>query len=109
MKAKKIDLSGYSTNQLDEAGEPVMYDVRKALVQLLFHPSLQLNAVQVLEANELADKIRIGGDTILLSQDEYAKITTAINVVTGYQEPDVEFVRRMVNAEEVEVEESHGT
>ena len=108
MKAKKIDLSSYSTNQHNEKGEPVIYDVRKSLVNVLFHPGLQLDPFQVLEANELADKIRIGGDEILLSQAEYAKVLVGLKVVKGCQEADVEFVRRLIHAEEVEVEESNG-
>ena len=106
MKAKKIDLSGYSTGQRDEKGEPVTYDVRKSLVNVLFHPGLQLDPFQVLEANELADKIRIGGDEILLSQSEYAKVLAGLKVVKGCQEADVEFVRRLINAEEVELQEA---
>ncbi len=105
MKAKKIDLSGYPTGQLDEKGQPVTYDVRKSLVSVLFHPGLQLDPFQVLEANELADKIRIGGDTILLSEQEYAKIQAGLKVIKGCQEADVEFVRRLIHAEEVELEE----
>ena len=75
-------------------------------VLALFNPALQLTAVQLLDTNDLADRIRIAGETILLSLEEYATVRRAAEVATGYMENDVEFVRRILNAEEVEVEES---
>lgn len=105
MKAKKLDLSPYATDQRDGNDKPIMYVVRNSLISLLFHPELHLTAVQLLETNELADKIRTSGDTILLSQDEYLRVEHAANVATGYGQNDVEFVQRILNAPEVTVEE----
>lgn len=105
MKAIKLDLSRYETTQRDEKGDVAMYDCRTSLVTLLFHPALELNASQVLDASDLARKVRDAGDTLLVTPEEYDRVTASVNAAVGYGEHDVEFVRRMMNVEDVEVEE----
>jgi len=110
---RKIELKPYSVKgrQLDdETGEvkvvDVPYDVKVSLVSVLFHPDLQLKAHELLERDKLANKINDCKDgSILLEEAEYSKLTQAIEVVKGFTKNDVEFVRRILEAEQVSVKE----
>lgn len=107
MQARKIDLSPYTLDATDpKTGEPAVYKVRQTLLMLLFHPELKLDAIQVLEQNELAEKIRKEeADTILVSPEDYGKIWAAIQGGKGYSENDVRFIKRIKDAPEVTVDE----
>lgn len=113
MRARKLDLSEYpifaenGEAAIGEDNEPVTYDVRKSILNLMFHPGLRLGRVELLEQDDLAKKIlKCDGESLLLDEAEYGKVKRAIDNFTGYSRNDVEFVKRIVNAPEVEVEEA---
>lgn len=107
MQARKIDLSPYTLDAKNpETGENAVYEVRRTLLMLLFHPDLKLNAIQVLEQNELAEKIRKEEtDTLLVSPEDYGKMWAAVQAGKGYSENDVRFIKRIKDAPEVTVDE----
>ncbi len=104
MKARKLDLSDYQVPTSD--GKSLPFKVRESVITLLFHADLRLNAVRLLEQNELAEKIRKAeGESILLETKEFSRVRDGLDCVTGLDQNAVEFVKRIVNAPEVEVEE----
>lgn len=105
---RKINLENYHFDGIDEKGKPKKfpYDVRGNLIAVLFQRQLNLNAMELLERDDLARKIRDCKDReILLEDSEYEKIKQAVNAFKGYGQHDVEFVRRVLECPQVEVEE----
>jgi hypothetical protein len=82
----------------------VKYDVRGSLIEVLFAPELQLNAREILDRDDLARKIKDCRDNnLLLEEAEYEKIKGAVETVRGMGRNEVEFIRRILKAEKVEV------
>ena len=91
-------------NLAGELKSALVYDVRGSLVEVLFHPQLDLPAKAALERDDLARKILEHPEsTILLEEAEYALITGSLNAVSGLGRNDVRFIRQVLNAPQVEV------
>ena len=89
--------------------EPEMVDIpyhfKQSMIELLFARDNELNGMEVLERDKLANKIYDCPDgTILLEDAEWHKFYNALEAVKGLGRPDVEFVRRILEAEKIEVE-----
>lgn len=106
---RKIVTSDYKVKARSlESGDIIdaPYSVKESLVSVLFLPELQLSAVALLEQNKLANKIHDSKDGVVLLEDsEYERVEKAIKTVKGLGKNDVEFVRRILEAETVDVEE----
>ena len=106
---RKVVLADYKVKGRDlETGKVVdaPYSVRESMISILFLPALQLQAKELLERDKLANKINDTKDGFVLLEDaEFAKIETAVNTHKGFGKNDVEFVRRVLEAETVEVAE----
>ena len=88
-----------------EADASVDYDVRGSIVEILFHPDLQLGAKALLDRDTLARKVNDWPDNdLLLEETDYKKVLAALEVLKGLTRQDVEFVSRVLNAPEVAVE-----
>ncbi len=100
---RKLSISDYMVLQ---DGKELPYPMREALAEVLFHPDLKVRALDLLKRDDLARKILDHSDShILLEDSEYALVKSAVDVVQGFTRNDVEFVRRVLNAESVEVVE----
>ncbi len=96
-------VAGVLPKQPEETTVP--YDIRGSIVEILFHPELQLRATGLLDQEKLARKIQDWPDTdLLLEEEEYKKVKTAVDCLSGLNRNDVEFVQRIVNAPIVEVQ-----
>jgi hypothetical protein len=73
---------------------------------MLFLPSLQLSARDVIEHDRIARKIETGGDEVLLEEAEYAKLKKAFETFTGFSRNDLELVTRVMDAPEVPIKEA---
>jgi len=109
---KKIDLANYTVRVMDNGAGglvDVPYDVKKSTIDILFHQDLRLGAFELLERDKLANKINDwkNGD-LLLEEAEHGKLKNAIETITGFNKNDVEFVKRILFAEQVDVEEKKG-
>lgn len=83
------------------------YPMREALAEVLFHPALKIMAMDLLKRDDLARKIQKSTPPdLLLEESEYAIIRAAVDKVDSFTRNDVEFVRRVVNAEQVAVMEA---
>lgn len=103
---RKIDLTGYDvTVRNGETQEQRPYRVVDSLCTVLLHPGRGLNGVGLMDAMELARKIRGAGEVVLLEKDEYDQLKSAFDTMRGFGENDYELVRRVYKAPEVDVQE----
>lgn len=107
MKARKIDLTPYPLTHrpMNPEGKPYQYDVRGSLAELCFVPELQLTGRDVLSANRIAQTILDAGPSLLLAEMDYSRLSAACLQHKGFTRDDVELVRRVLEAPEVEVTE----
>lgn len=96
---RKIDLTTYST------GDSNTWDTRASLVAVLFND--KVDPREVLRRDELARRIEAAGDSILLEDSEHAKVVSGLNAtdLTPFGRAVVEFVRRVLEAPVVDVQE----
>ncbi len=116
MKGWKINVAPYETETpvVDVTGAPVMrdgkpikkkenVDVKDNLADMLFNPQLKLRPEELFEAKDLADKIRASEDTLILDTKEMDAVKRAYNALRGLPEQLIEFLRRIKDAEEIEL------
>lgn len=102
---KKIDLKPYKIKLLNREGQPVEvdYSIKESIVNLLLSPELKLNGRDLLLAHKLASKVEdYDKESILLETIEYDKIVKAVDTFKGFGKNDVEFCRRILEAESVD-------
>lgn len=104
---RKIDITNYPVEQ---DGKTLPYGVKEAAVEVLFAPNLKVRAQDIFKRDDVARKIETAeGDEVLLEEAEYEMLKAGVNAIEGYRRSDVEFVRRILEAPTVEVEEKRGT
>jgi len=105
---RKIVLSSYPVKvKVDNKEEELPYEMRNSLVNVLFHPALKLAGRALLLHHKLAEKIEsCNKDSILLEDSEYMLLKNAVEKIPGFTKNDVTFVKRVLEAEEVEVKEA---
>jgi len=81
------------------------YEVKPSLIELMFSRELHLSGIELLERDDLARKVKDCDGVLLLEETDWQKLKTSAESTTGFSRPDVELIRRILNAEEVEVEE----
>lgn len=107
-KMRKLSLENYFFEGLDEKGQPknFPYNVKLNLIASLFQRQNNLHSEELLERDDIARKIRdCKENEIILEESEYDKIKQAINIISGYGQDDVEFVKRILKCPQIEVEE----
>jgi len=83
----------------------VPYHVKDSLIELLMARDNQLTGREILERDIIAKKILGCTDSyVLLEEEEWNKLNMATGTVRGLGRADVELMRRIVNAEQTEVE-----
>jgi hypothetical protein len=104
---RRVDLSSYKVPVKSPGGvDEVEYDVRDSCIEVLLSRELNLTARELLDRDDLARKIRDCPDGhMLLEEGEWAKLAQSVNAVKGFGRADVEWVRRVLDAEQVQVEE----
>lgn len=104
---RRINLENYKVQARNADGEDieVPYDTKNSMIEILFSRELLLSAREALIRDDLAHKIKdCSNGTILLEEAEYAKLEKAVDTIKGFGRADVEFCRRILEAEKVEVE-----
>lgn len=104
---KKINLENYDVNVRNkEEIEKIPYKVKESLSNILFHPANKLSGRDLLLAHKLGNKIEeCKEDHILLEEVDYLKLKKSVENIEGFTKNDVEFVKRVLEAEDVEVKE----
>lgn len=107
---KKIDLSKYLVTVKVKEKENIVdrqlpYDVKGSIRGILFHPDQRLSGIDLMENFKLSEKIMAAEDSILLEKDDYNRLKKSFDAFRGFGENDVELVRRILDAPEVQVKE----
>jgi hypothetical protein len=109
VKVWKVDVRPYKVQVGEDrkTGKPIMddYDVKDSLARLLFHPELKLSVDQAFEQKNLVERVRAAKDFVLVDQFEYARMKAAYAVIRSPEEQDLEFFKRIRDAEETEAGE----
>lgn len=93
--------------EVEKPAELPVYDVKGSLIEVLFAPDLRLAALETLERDDLARKIKDWpDDTLLLEETEYQKVKSGLESLRGFGRNDVEFIRRVEQAPEVAVKQT---
>ena len=108
MQGRKLNLKSYDAEVgLDGNDQPILrsYNVRYSLAQVLFEDKLQLDHLQVLEAHDLAQRIRkCEDDELIVSEQDFGRIRRAIECLRGLHDRDVPFVERFAQSAVPKVE-----
>jgi len=108
MKARKIILISYDIEISDANGsiKKIPYDIKRSIADIFLAPHLKLNGSSLIKNWKIAEKI-LGceEDFILLTPEEFSILSSAIEVIDVFTKNDVEMIRRIQEAEVVEVEE----
>ena len=103
---RKLDITQYKVVVLTPEGKKEdVYDVKDALVHLLFHPDLRLNGMALLKQDKIAEKISNATTKVLLEEEEYQKVKGAVDNFKGFTRSEVELVKRVFECPEIKVEE----
>jgi hypothetical protein len=109
---RKIELQNYLVTLTRENGEVESkpYNVKESVISCFLHPSLKLTGRELLLRNKLAMRIEEaeivdGTGSILVEEDDYRKLRQAFETIQGFTKNDVELVKRVLEAEEIEVGE----
>lgn len=108
MKAMKINLKSYDIEGIDTQGKEVRvpYNVRGSIGDIILAPQLKLNGTMLLRNQKIAQKvIDCKEEFILLENWEYSIIKEATEIINVFSKNDVDFIRRIHESEEVEVQE----
>jgi hypothetical protein len=102
---RTIKLRDYTVKLKDQEGNDVIvpYIVKNSILTLLTARELKLNGPDLLKNNALALKINDMGDEALLEEEEYARLKRSVEMLQGFGQEDVEFIRRIMEAPEVAV------
>jgi len=106
---RRINLENYTEMVREEVSGQIVelpYPVKDSMVDVLLSRELGLSAREALGREDLARKIKDCPDgTILIEENDYTKLVTAIDTIKGWSRTDIEFLKRITEAPEVEVEE----
>jgi len=103
---RKLNLENYINKiRTNEGFKDVEYFVKDSLIFMMFDRKLQLAGTKLLEQNILAEKILKADKEIILEEAEYQKIRIAIDTFTGCGREEVELVKRVLECQEIDIEE----
>ena len=104
---RKINLKSYQVEvpQSDGTKQKVTIDVKDWISNAIFHPDLKLGGREVILRGKLVEKLEKAGDEILLELVDYKKVKDAFETIKGFGKIHIEMLRRVLEAEDVEVEE----
>ena len=112
LKVWKIDVRPYQvelpvrdekTGNMETKKAP--FDVKGSVAAILFNRDLKLTVDESFTAKALADKIRAAKDHVLLDSGEMKRVREAYSIIRGPAEHELEFLRRIKDAVEVEAAE----
>jgi hypothetical protein len=109
---RKIELQNYFINipTADGSFKAKPYNVKESMVSCLLHPALKLTGRELLLRKKLATRIEEaeiieGNGSILVEEADYRKLRQAFETIEGFTKSDMELVKRVLEAEEIEVAE----
>jgi hypothetical protein len=102
---KKINMKQFdvSVRLPDGTTKDINYAIKESMVEILFNPALKLKTIDLLRQEVISKKIIEAGDELLLEEEEYNRLKSAMDVVEGLSKNDLEMVHRINDAETIEV------
>jgi hypothetical protein len=100
---RRLDLKNYTFTMNDQNGIARLtpYQFKDTLVNVLTNRSLGLNGPELLDISVVADKVKNADKEVILTDDDYHKITDTLKRFRGFSDPDTQFVRRIFNCPEI--------
>ena len=100
---KKLDLKNYTYSVKDQQGVTRLlpYIFKDVLVNVITHQNLGLNGPEMLEIDPVAEKIEKADMEVVLTDEDYHKITDNLNRFRGFSNIDRQFLKRIYNCPEV--------
>lgn len=100
---RKLDLTNFTFSVKDQKGinQFITLKFKGALVNVLTHQSVGLNAPELLEVDVIVQKIEKAGLEIVLTDDDYRKIIELFKRFRGFSKGDIPFVKRIYNCPEI--------
>ncbi len=100
---KKLDLKNYTITLNDQQGIARLtpYQFKDTLINILTHRSLGLNGLELLDISVVAEKVKQANMEVILTDDDYHKITDVLKRFRGFSDPDTQFVKRIFNCPDV--------
>ena len=104
---RKIELQNYLVKLTRENGEVESkpYNVKESIISCFLHPALKLTGRELLLRGKLTKQIEEANGSILMEEENYRKLKQAFERIEGFTRNDMELVRRVLEAEEIEVKE----
>jgi len=104
---RKIELKEYLVNLTGANGEVESkpYNVKESIISCFLHPALKLTGRELLLRGKLTKRIEEADDSILVEEEDFRKLKQAFERIEGFTRNDMELVRRVLEAEEIEMEE----
>jgi len=104
---RKLELKHYIVKIRDAQGKlnDIPYDFKDAIINLMFHPDLKLSGTALLKTNILAEKIIEADEYIILEEEEYNKVKSAVDSFKGFTRNEVELVKRVTECPKIDVKE----
>lgn len=103
---RKINVSNYKIKAEPTPGniQEIDYAVKNSLINILLHNSLGLTGLEIYNRSPIADKIKNAeGEFLMLEDAEYEKLLSAVKSLKGFGANDQELVKRVIDAETVDV------
>ena len=96
---RRLDLKNYTISIKDQQGVIGLlpYQFKDTLIVVLTHPSLGLNGLELLDIYVIVEKIEKADIEVILTDDDYHKITDIFKRFRGFSKNDVQFVKRIFN------------
>jgi hypothetical protein len=83
-----------------------IFNVKETIAKCLFLTDLNLTFEQAFESKKLADRVREANGFIILDKQDMQKLRSVYNILRSPAEHELEFGRRIKEAEEVPLEEA---
>ena len=100
---RKLDLKNYMFSMKNPQGvtELLPYNFKEVLVNVITHPNLGLNGPELLEINEVVEKIEKAGVEVILTDDDYYKIIYTLKRFRGFAKNDTQFLKRIYSCPKI--------
>lgn len=95
---RKLDLKSYNISVRNKQGvmQFIPYDFKNILMNIITHPQLELNGLELLEVKPLLEKIEKAEMEVILTEEEYLSIVGNLRKIKGFTKNDIQFIERIL-------------
>ncbi len=105
--ARKLDLKNYTVSVKNQQGltQLLPYDFKTILLNVITHPQLGLNGVELLETKPLIEKIEKADIEVILTEEEYLNLVSNLKKIKGFIKNDMQFIERILRCPRINEDE----